>query len=85
MHLCVDIDDDTKFHSLAIEELCVEQLQRGLDIPGAADGIDGACKLGQYAVTGRADKPAVMFFDQSVYGLAEVVRPRQGTLLVRAH
>ena len=76
---------DTKRHAALGRQCRVALGKLGLDLGAAAHRLDGAGKLGQYRIPGRADDAAASIDDTGVHGLAVLAQRCQGGLFVGAH
>ena len=80
-----EVDTHAEVHTAIIGQLAVALLEILLDFDGAAHSLDGASELGDDAVTGAPENPAMMVRDQPLDDLSVRVQRADSRFLVGLH
>ena len=84
-HHVAEVDADPELEPPVLGQLAISGCQLLLDLDRASRGFDGTRELGQHAVPGGADDPAVAAGDQRVHLLPVRVQGAERAFLVGRH
>ena len=84
-HHVAEVDADPELEPPVLGQLAISGCQLLLDLDRASCGFDGTRELGQHAVPGAADDPAVAAGDQRVHLLPIRIQGAERSFLISRH